>query len=115
MVRCHVGRRGRIGAEAIAGITAGLSFARPSGRAFFGESAGGRGRLERAMERGALVSAASYGWRRTFSCAYGKGTNWRHLARWLRKAACWRWWTCGKPIHAVKRSAALRMVTAALA
>lgn len=35
MVRCHVGRRGRIGAQAIAGITAGLSFARPSGRAFF--------------------------------------------------------------------------------
>lgn len=35
MVRCHVGRRGRIGAQAFAGITAGLSFARPSGRAFF--------------------------------------------------------------------------------
>lgn len=52
MVRCHVGRRGRIGAEAIAGITAGLSFARPSGRAFFGGSAGGQGGL--AMGRPAF-------------------------------------------------------------
>lgn len=78
MVRCHVGRRGRIGAEAIAGITAGLSFARPSGRAFFGGSAGGRGglamgrpafglapagaaRVERAVERRALLRRPAVG------------------------------------------------------
>ncbi len=57
MVRCHVGRRGRIGAEAIAGITAGLSFARPSGRAFFTSSAGGCGVTACGADAGRAVKA----------------------------------------------------------
>lgn len=40
MVRCHVGRRGRAGAQYLRGTPDGLSFARPSGRAFFASQLG---------------------------------------------------------------------------
>lgn len=57
MVRCHVGRRGRIGAQYLRGTPAGLSFARPSGRAFFTGSAGGCGATACGSDAGRAVKA----------------------------------------------------------